>query len=161
MYINPINSMEVTRRNLTVNDVLATLRSLCEGLGEFDSLKAEGCIAGLEARLHEAQEKMDDYQGRLCVALGNPVGIEFIQAARDMREKLADNNMAWQGVMNIKDQTIGILRERIRLAEEARCSKCGEPNLKEGERLAKIRKPIMQPCFRLEDEIEESTHGEV
>ncbi len=109
--------MEVTRRNLTVNDVLATLRSLCEGLGEFDSLKAEGCIAGLESRLHEAQEKMDDYQGRLCVALGNPVGIEFIQAARDMREKLADNNTAWQEVMNIKDQTIGILRERIRLAE--------------------------------------------
>jgi hypothetical protein len=156
--------MEVTRRNLNVNDILARLRSLCEGLGEFETLKAEGCVDALEAQLHEAQEKMDDYQGHLCIALGNPVGIEFIQAARDTRKKLADNNKAWQEVMSIKDQTIGILREQLRLAEEARCSKCGGPKLKEGERLAKIRKPIMQPCFRLEDELEdeleESSNGD-
>ena len=50
--------MEVTRRILTITEVFAMLRSVCSRLREFDSLKAEFCIASLESQLGTAEREL-------------------------------------------------------------------------------------------------------
>jgi hypothetical protein len=50
--------MEVTRRNFTIPEVFARLRTVCARLGEFDAAKAEGCISAIEFKLADANEKL-------------------------------------------------------------------------------------------------------
>ena len=42
------------------------------------------------ARIAELDERQEDYQGRLWCALGQPSGIEFIEAVKQMRARIAE-----------------------------------------------------------------------